>query len=682
MSVPSEQVSTDLATAVNAGITASSGQTATAEAELKAVKNLNTEYKVAREFDRYAREQYNQDRRYAQGVASPNWASDANIIGSFIDILVSFIYAQNPDVSVRPGPQTGGQPDKNMTDFSETLQIVVSRLWRDARLKKTMRKMVRAALSVGAGWMKALVYSEQRRNPELEKQIRSVNDNLERIEALKKMLGEGDTSQDETMTKLNNQMTGLQGQVELLVKRGLCADFCRSEDVQISLDISDTADYIDADWISNDMYVTRDVLRSRFPDLTDEDCKTAAVYYQRQTGASDKNTADTRATTDKSADGAFTKDQQGGGSGVLTMGGDKPVEFVKIVELWDHRDTLIKTFVDGVTKWPVQPYSPPQASTRFYPYFRLAFYEVDGSRHPQSLSWRLRKLQDEYSHTRSNNRLARERSVPGIVFNKGQLSEEDTRKITESTQQEWVGVQLTTPDADINKIMTSKPIPRVDPALYDTNPIKYDMEVLSGVQEAQQGAQSSAKTATEANIQQSGFNSRTGADRDSIEDMLSDLAQYTAELSVQSLDIAYVQKIAGPLAFWPVGIETQDVLQMLEVEISAGTTGKPQAHADKETWATLMPLIMNALPQIQQLDVTNPPLAKGYRNLINETLHRLDDRLDIDSIIPQSIAPPVAPGLPGAAPGEASGLPPTGVPPVGNGTVNNPGTIPAPPAAA
>lgn len=675
--------------AVDAGLREAAGEEAVPEAELAAVKKLRQEYDAARQFDKFSREQYAMDRRYAQGVALQGWASDANMIGSFIDILVSFLYAQNPDVSVRPSPRVKPPVDpmnpipvvdpesKDLHAFSETLQIVISRLWRDARLKNAVRKVVRSSLSVGPGWFKGLMYSDTKQNPQVEKALSDARDNLAQVEELQKEITEGAVSDGEPLEdkqqRLADQIKGLEGQVEIIIKQGLCIDFCRAEDMQVSLDVSDTGDYLDADWISNDLYIPKAALRARFPRLTAEDCQTATEYSQKQP----KSTDPSAVATDDSISSQITEGGQfvkGGQSTGAVMGGEKPVAFVKVTELWDHRDTLIKTFVDGVPRWAVDTYSPPQATTRFYPYFRTAFFPVEGARHPQSLSWRLRKLQDEYTHARSNGRLTRERSVPGTIFNKGMLDPKDAQAIAESVHQEMVGIQPTDPSMPLDRVITAKPIARVDPAMFDTGPVRYDMEVLSGVQEALQSAQSSGdKTATEAQIQQSGFASRTGSDRDILEEMLADLAQYTAEISVQSLKLPIVQKMAGAFAFWPVGMEVQDLLTMLEVEITAGTTGKPQLKTDKETWATLMPLVTNMMTQIQALQLTNPPLAAGMRNLLNETLRRLDDRLDVDDIFPTGM-PMAMPGAP--VPGAPGAPPDAGAPPAGNGTVNNPATIP------
>src|ERR1700688_1357749 len=69
------------------------------------VKALWKEYSEAHEFDKNARRQYATDRRYAAGTTDLTWAVKANLIGSFIDILCSTLYARDPHVSARKTQQ-------------------------------------------------------------------------------------------------------------------------------------------------------------------------------------------------------------------------------------------------------------------------------------------------------------------------------------------------------------------------------------------------------------------------------------------------------------------------------------------------------------------------------------------------------------------------------------------------
>jgi hypothetical protein len=707
-----EELQAGAVEALDEGVQRSDGQTEIIETEQKAVQAAIDEYNAARSFDEQARKNYHRDRKYAGGKSDKTWKSNANIIGSHIDILKSFVYAQNPDVSCRPGEKVDQQITEDDVAFAQTMQIVISKLWKRAKLKKRARRQTGATLTTGNGVLKALMYTDKRPNPQMEKQLQDSQDNLKRIQALQVELSEGEFTSEDDRTKkiieLQNQTKGLAARVEKLKVKGLCVDGVRSEDFQCSIDVANIADHLDADWNSDDLYIRKDQLRTRFERLTAADVKSAVTYYQ----TAPKLEQESRILVDEprggdatSADGAFTKARPGQSAAGTTMENGKPVEFARATEMWCRSENIIKTFVDGVKRWAVEPYAPPQGSARFYPYFLLAFYEVDGERHPQSLPEREIKLQDEYASRRSNGAEVRERSVPLKVFNSGMMDPKEAQKITKGQNMELIGLQLTDPQADIGKAVTVLAAPRIDYAAYDTTDVQRDMEIMSGVQEAQQQAPKPGVTATAVETSNQGFASRTGADRDALEDMLTDLAIYTGETALQALTVQDVEKLAGKACYWPgpsdsidpltgetvttPGMDYEDLSEYLDIEIVAGSTGKPQARADKETWATLLPLVQNAMTNIVQLEASgNPTLmaqAKGERALLRETLKRLDDRMSIDQILPPPVAPMIPPVVAGATgeppgslpPGAAAGGNPTPLPPVGNGTVNKPQPPPA-----
>jgi len=643
------------------------------QAELDDVKKWQGEYKTARAFDKAARIQYARDRKYAAGLADPNWASDANLIGAFIDILVSFLFAQNPDVSVRPAQKVDSQPDATMTKFAATLELVVSELWKKGKLKKAGKKWVRAALTVGMGWIKGTFLTQQKPAPQIEMSLSTYQAQLERIEADKKALAEDDDGGDLEQKRLaiEESIKGLEARKQKQKGYGLMCDFVRSEDIQVSLDVSDVTDYPDADWISCDMYVRTDTLLSRFDRLTEDDIKEVAKYYQRNVAL--KGDGEEQVLGDNTQDiGQYTQTVPEG-QGLTPSGSAKPTSFAKIIEIWDRKNQLVRTIVDGVKKWAVEPYPPPQATERFYPFFGLWFYPVDGQRHPQSLPWRLRKLQDEYSGTRSAQVLTRQRSRPGVLFNAGSLPPDEAKKLEQGVDGEYIALQGVA-NTPVQNMFAPKPLPTYNQQLYDTAPTVSDMERISGVQEAlSQGATAAnePKTATEASIQHQGFQSRTGSDRDSLEEGLDDLAVYTAECSIQECPLSWVLRVCGKNAFWlgpndnpepnpitgeppPVDPETgqvpsmdvEDLLTMVEVDIDAGTTGKPNTAADKANWATILPLLEKSLIQIRNAQITDPGLAQALIMVLRETLKRMDDRLDLDEFIPKGEPTPPAPPPP------------------------------------
>lgn len=665
-------------------------QKAAKQKEHNAVKKLWKEYETARKFDKDARAQYAIDRRYAAGTANPNWAVDTNLIGSHIDILTSFLYARNPDVSVKKSPRVtvpGLQmiAARDEESFAKTIELVVSNLWKKARLKRPARKTVRSGLSIGAGWIKAVMIADAPNLPQMQNEQNDARDNLAKLEATKNELLEAQEFEsiediDAKIAEQQELMDSVSRRIEVSIRKYLAVDFCSGEDVQVSLDVREVGDYLDASWVANAIYKPFDDVAELFPKFQDPDyadeLKTATRYRQRK-GANYEPLADKQALSGMPGAGVSPDEAEQFTSATQNSGAsdDDGIEFVKIVELWDKRTNHVKTMIEGVKCWAKEPYQPDYPSSRFFPYFLVAFYEVDGSRHPQSLPWRLAKLQDEYARSRSNFRLTRERATPGTMFNATGLEETEIRKIERGVHQEFIGVKPVDPNTPLQNLFAPKPVEKVDPRMYDNAPILADMEKISGVQEALQTSSSVQKTATQADIEQQGFASRTTADRDVLETMLTDLANYTAEIALTALNPKDVQRIAGAAAFWPQNMDIDDLLTLVEIEITAGTTGKPKSMGDREAWGVVLPVIKETIAQIMQARMSgNEPLAVALTELLRETMVRMGDDTDVSRFIPE-LPTVMAGGMPGAPGAPMPGTGPAGAP-VG------PDGLPLDPAAA
>jgi hypothetical protein len=634
--------------------TAQPGESKPDPAEEGLVTKLWKQYDDARKFDENFRKQVAIDRRYAAGTADLSWAVSTNLIGAFIDILTSLLYARDPDVSVKKSPQVDESSTHQTELFARTLEIVISLLWKKGKLKKAARKGVRSVLSNSEGWFKATLMSEKTPQPEAERALNDARETMARLEAQQKLLEDPDGQDPETieaeLDEKKKLIADLQQKLEVAVSKLFVIDYVPTENIQVSTDITSISDYLDADWIANELFIPKEDALERFTRLSPGDIKTAKTYYQKT-----PKELTTRELDNVLPQGTMTAES----AQAYTQSTSEPNSpaFVRTVELWDRRDKQIRTMIDGVKKWAKEPYTPPYPTSRFYPYFFFCFFEVDGERHPQSLSWRLYKLQDEYSATRSNFRLTRERSIPGILFNATMLDETEARKLEGSKAQEYTALRPADPATPIGNLFAPKPVQGIDPRLYDPTFILNDMERLSGVQEALSSAingPGNPRTATEANIQQAGTNARTTADRDALEEMLSDLAQYTAEQALQCLEIRDVQRIAGDKAFWPKGMDIEDIHTLVEIQIAAGTTGKPKSGSDQQSWATILPLIKQTLGEIRAaLAAGDKATADALIELIKETMLRMGDESDPERFIPR--VPP--PGSPGA------GAPPMAPPP-------------------
>jgi hypothetical protein len=361
----------------------------------------------------------------------------------------------------------------------------------------------------------------------------------------------------------------------------------------------------------------------------------------------------------------------------------------------------------------LRPSAPPNpSSSRFYPFFLMAWNWLDDTRYPQSDTAQWAPLQDEYNSTRSAQREHRRRSIPAVVTNGAIVGPEDAAKINNRATNELIALQGVDPSIPLGNVVVELGAnAHMDPAVYDVKPILYDLDVVSGVQEAARQAIKSPKTATEAEIQDSAAQGRTGSRSDEIEAMLEELAVYTLELLLQSYSVEDAVRIAGEGAVWPE-LTIDELHQLCAIEIRAGSTGKPDTARRQQTWATLLPVIQPIIERIHMLrrqalggqpmpmpggmpgappggapgegapgggmagalaamlggsgmqpPVTPPDpwagmLADALEELLKETLSRADERMDVDRFLPkapqapQGQAPGGMPGMPGMPPGQ------------------------------
>ncbi len=664
-----------------------------------AVKAAMKQFDDDQKFDKPIRVQIRKDRSYASGEAQATWAVSTNMIGSAIDVLVAILYARDPDVSVRPAPQvdppidpaTGivpPQPErKRNEDMAKSLELVLSTLWKKGMLKARMRRVIRSILSASHGWLKVLPACSKQPDPLAQNEYNTLQANVESVAAQITALQAGQTLSGITaseedlkvqQSQLQTSMEALSGRLEVDVYYGFTFDVVKPENMQVGTDVELLEEYLESDSITEIMYFPHDQLRAKFPDLTDKELQTAEKWYRKRP----KNANQGESAKDSLEGDMIARmyPAQGADDDNYTTAGqeDGGRPLAKVLEKWNKADNHIYTMIKGVKTWARAPYQPSWASCRWYPYFYFSLNEVDGQRCPQSLSSRGAKLQDEYASVRSNLRITRRRSIPGTLVDASALSDEELDKIQKGVIAEITPLKTTQPGQDFGKLFASKPVPSIDMRLYDTTPIVYDLERTFGVQEAQQQVSSTEITATQAQIQQTGLNTRTSTWRDTIETTMTEMAQYCAEIALQKIPPQEAAKIAGPAVYWPTGLALEDLVSLVEVTIAAGTTGKPRNMGDREAWSAIMPQLKELAVQVFQLrqDPNAAPLAAALEEQIIETMRRFGEEGDVSRFIPQA---PMLPQLPPAMPGE---VPPPGLPPDGMAPAAGPPGAPPPPTQA
>ena len=671
-------------------------------AEKRQVQGWLERVSKAKDFDEAALAQYQADRKIARGDAG-NFEVYVNLIAGYIDVLNSFLYAKDPDVDVVPAAQVVApkeQPPKRpdlppppppsgdpMLDqqlamqheaqfgpvalqysqqvqrynaaqqakslrayeldlLCQTLEILISKLWGMAKLKNRARLLVRSGLTVGIGWLKQSWQEHETRDPVIASKIGDIETRIERIEAMTRKLADENSSTSDLeaeRAQLEQEKAALAEQGRIVTHRGLVIDYIPADHIQVAPGVQLTQ-YEDAPWIAHKVFMAMDDALAAFPDVKPEKLKKAASYGHKKPVIDDSRELPRGgAGRYDSTQDDYVKDAEG--------------DCICVVEIWHKDSGLVLTTAEGLDCW-LKPPSPPNVITSmFYPFVCFAPLDVDGERHPQSNVQRSARAHTEFNRILNALRNMRKRSMPGVLFNKSELDPSEIKQLVSGVEQEYIGLKTVSPDVPLSSVFSAKPVSPIDPMVYDLSGYYRILEDIWGVQQALMGGITQAKTATEADIQQTGTQSRLNSFRDKIETCLTQLAQMAAEIVVAKMERADVERLVGPDAMWPDFLDEEHLQALVDVQIRAGTTGKPNTMAEREAWATNLPLLQEMVMQVGQMRNSAPSeIADKLEALAGETLKRTGERMDVTRFIPQgeglqeNPAPPPAPPAPQGAP--------------------------------
>lgn len=130
-----------------------------------------------------------------------------------------------------------------------------------------------------------------------------------------------------------------------------------------------------------------------------------------------------------------------------------------------------------------------------------------------------------------------------------------------------------------------------------------------------------------------GMQSRSSEVIDTVEDWLTEIAQYSAHLLLLNLTAEQVKERLGQSAMWPE-ITARKQLQLIGITIRGGSTARPNKMRERDQWIQLMPMMQDALQKSAELKASGQDdLAKATLKVLQETLNRFDEKLDIKEFL-------------------------------------------------
>lgn len=493
--------------------------------------------------------------------------------------------------------------------IARTLEILFSYFMSEAQptFKAQMKALVRRMLTTGVGYVKLGFQREMQRRPEISARMNDVQVRLDHLRRLAHEAAEGEIGEnDAEMEELMLSMKALAEEPQMIVREGLLFDFPDSNAIIVDPRCKQLRGFIGARWIAHQMFFTPEEIE----EIYDKDVRGCYTGYTVKGRSHD------------SSQRQLTVSSEGKKSG--------PEEgMVCVYEIYDKPSGLVYTVAEGFKDFLVEPAEPELKLETFWPVFALVCNEVEHDKeiYPPSDVHLLRAQAAEYNRARQGLREHRKANRPVYMTPAGKLEEEDRAKLQARNAHDVITVQGLAAGEKSEDVVVPLKTHGIDPNLYEVKTIFDDVQLAVGAQEANFGGTAGA-TATETSVAESSRMSALGAQVDELDSFMSDVARAAGAIMFQQMSADQVRKIAGQGAVWPE-LTAQEAADEIQLEIEAGSTGKPNQAAELRN-------IERVLPYIIQIPGIKPEwLAK-------EVLKRMDDKLDLDAALAEGVQSIVA----------------------------------------
>jgi hypothetical protein len=443
----------------------------------------------------------------------------ANLHFANMAAMLPQVYAKDPEFAAKPTEAVGQAQMEAVKKFAATAEILLkTKVVKGGHLKARSKSLLRSGYSTSVGWLKASWQETKAQDPLIANRLKDTQDNTDHVQRLLNEASDPKfAAQRETkLAELRQALEGLKTPQEVTVARGIALDFVMTEDVVI-LDPSVRAigDYTRAAAIAHRVWMTPEQYKETFQ----YDAKKGKSYTEQ--------------------------------NGAMTESSDKASTLLCVWEIWSQADNRVFHVCDGEDGFCRPPDSPDWTGKRWYPFFLLAWNEIDGGFYPLSDIEMTDKLVKEYNEQREDFVRDRRECLPITIIRKGgSLTDADVKNISNAKGGDKVLVEGVGGQPISNDVWNGA-MGTLDSKNYDTTATRYDMERILGGSDTTTGSITKAKTLGEAQMLSAAVQSRNGDRRDTLEDLLNELGPYCVEVMLRKYSEAEVQKIAGPDASWP-----------------------------------------------------------------------------------------------------------------------------------
>ncbi len=509
---------------------------------------------------------------------------DVNFINWYISNLIPLIYFRDPYIFVK-------SKTDDWSRFSETLEKVVNTIWKDQRLKQQFKRVILSSLLQPPGWIMT-GYTAQ------------IDEDIAKTEENK---GKG------VIQKIKEAIKGVVSNKEdkLPEQQGVLNQNIKEESIF-------------ADWIPswNVLMPAGYHLVSKMPwichyeDVAIQDFMANPLYKNKEY-----------------MQGIYKDDSYSNGKVIRKVVFEDPLPYsnikdevttIRLYHVWDRRSQKRFTMSDACEKyhfigdWPYDyegfPLEPlvfeetlPQKPTTTEP--------NNGGPYPYNVVRPILPQVIENSNARTQMCAWRRRASAIIMAQADLATEEDMNQIQNSSAVQLIRV---TNIAAFQMTQT----PAVPQGVFQVNEvIQEDLQMATNMGQIMFQPQTGQRTATQAQIAQSGLQLKVSAKQDCVEDFTVIIAKKIIQTAWQFLDRQQVQELIGEVVsdvMWPElpkdRKERRRMINNMKIFIDSGSAAPPKDETvDRKQLLDAISIASTIAPEVIKKDETVRAIFKKFK---------------------------------------------------------------------
>ena len=497
------------------------------------------------------------------------WVETENLVFANVTTQLPGLYSKNPEAEFTSQIKDDVhiQATKHVQHLMNT--VVNMKTAPGPNIKPKARRCVLHALLTNCGWMEIGYNFKQGSSETILKQLEELGTELS-------------TAKDKNKVKeIEGKIIALEKHFDVANPEGLFAKSRPAWEVLIDPETTEP-DGSDAQWMMVPDYLPTEYLNARFGKKRDDGqveslYKPTHILAVAADQSNDDQVNNFSLFTDKDSS-EFSK------HGYEDEESARRCDRTKVWYVWDKVTRRVYMYASNDWSWPIWVFEDPYRLDRFFPFYRLWFFDSpEGVYQMGEVSYYLDQ-QDAINDINDQSARAREWAFNHIFFDSKYLTGEDADKLFGGPGPTYRGFKVPENKKLQDLIFTVAPPSLNYPELFDKSSKMEAIDRISSVRDVERGAQFKTNTTNKAidEYMRSG-QLRLDEKIDLIEDWLGDIIWGMTQIALQFFPTQTVADIIGKdaAADWK-NFTPDEIRSSFTMQVIGGSTAKPTSRNKKE----------------------------------------------------------------------------------------------------